>query len=164
MKFTEESSKTNGGGSGKYLRIDDGESSYVILRGEMATSYQKWTGTTYEVANKGDAGASLRFRVNAIVFEDKKPVAKILDGGGHLYFDFKSINDEYLLESTLIKISRAGVGKNTRYTVIPAGPKLQPDAKVMATVEAVPLHSLEAKVSAQTSDVPSFDDSEDVPF
>jgi hypothetical protein len=164
MKFTEEApSGAGGNGKGKFLKIGDGESVYCILRGDIKTSYQKWNGTTYESAKKGDEGASLRFKVNVVVFEDKKPVAKILEGGGHLYFDFKAINDEYPLENTLIKISRVGVRQNTRYTVMPAGPKLQPDAKVMAAVEALELHSLEPKTSVG-ADIPSFDESEDVPF
>jgi hypothetical protein len=164
MKFTEEASNNSNGGAGKYLKIGDNESVYCILRGDIVTSYQKWNGATYEVAKKGEQGASLRFKVNAVVFEDKKPVAKILEGGGHLYFDFKSINEEYPLENTLIKISRVGVRQNTRYTVMPAGPKLQPDAKVMAAVEALELHSLEPKTTANTSDIPSFEDAEDTPF
>jgi hypothetical protein len=164
MKFTEEAPSGGGNGKGKFLKIGDGESIYCIPRGDIKTSYQKWNGSTYESAKKGEEGASLRFKVNVIVFEDKKPVAKILEGGGHLYFDLKGINEEYPLESTMIKISRTGIKQNTRYTVIVAGPKTQPDAKTMEAIQAVQLHSLESKSKAQTSDVPNFDDSEDVPF
>jgi hypothetical protein len=162
MKFTEEPS--NGSGTGKYLRISDGDIVYCILKGDLQTSYQKWNGTTYEPAKKGEQGASLRFKVNAIVFEDKKPVAKILEGGGHLYFDLKNINEEFPLETTMIKITRSGVKQNTRFTVSVAGPKAQPDEKTMKAIEAVQLHSLEPKAQAQTSDIPDFDDSDGLPF
>lgn len=163
MKFTEEA--PSGGGSGKFLKIGDNESVYCVLRGEMKVSYKKWNGTTYVDAKKGEPGASLRFKVNAIVSEDKKPVAKILEGGGHLYFDFKAINEEYPVEETLIKISRAGVGKNTRYSVLVAGPKMQPDKKAMEAIQAVELLPLDAGAGAvPTDDVPGFDDHEEVPF
>lgn len=164
MKFTEDAPSGVGGGSGKFLKLGDGESVYCVLRGDIKVSYSRWTGTTYEPAKKGEEGASMRFKVNAIVAEDKKPVAKILEGGGHLYFDLKGINEEYPLEDTMIKITRTGVKQNTRYSVIVAGPKAQPDAKTMEAIQAVQLHSLESKSKAQTSDVPNFDDSEDVPF
>lgn len=163
MKFTEEPSGGSGGAS-KYLRLSDGDVVYCILKGEIKTSYQKWTGSTYEPAKKGEQGASLRFKVNAVVFEDKKPVAKILEGGGHLYFDLKNINEEFPLETTMIKITRTGVKQNTRFTVSVAGPKAQPDEKTMKTIEQLELHSLESKAQVQTTDVPSFDDSDDVPF
>lgn len=164
MKFTEDAPSGGGNSKSMFLKIGDGESIYCVLRGDIKVSYSRWTGTTYEPAKKGEEGASMRFKVNAIVAEDKKPVAKILEGGGHLYFDLKSINEEYPLEETMIKISRTGMKQNTRYSVIVAGPKAQPDEKTLQAIQAVPLHSLESRGAAQTSDVPGFDDNEDVPF
>lgn len=167
MKFTEEqTSNSGGGGKGMFLDIEDGSSVYCVLRGDMKTEYMKWNKSInrYEPSKKGEDGASLRFKTNAIVFEDKKPVAKILKGGGHLYFDLKAINAEYDIETVLIKISRAGIGKNTRYTVIVAGPKTQPDEKTMKTIQAVQLHSLESKASAVMDNTPNFDDEENIPF
>lgn len=159
MKFTEE--PASGGGSDKYLKIADGQSVYCIFRGDINTSYKKWNGTTYEESSKGTEGAGLRFKVNAVVFEDKKPVVKILEGAGHLYFDLKSINDEYPLEKTMVKISRAGTGKGTRYSVMVAGPKMQPDEKVLKSLDNLMLHSFDK--NATTDDIPNFDE-EEVPF
>lgn len=164
MKFTEDAPSGGGGNGGKFLKLGDGEHVYCVLRGDIKVSYSRWTGSTYEPAKKGEEGASMRFKVNAIVAEDKKPVAKILEGGGHLYFDLKGINDEYPLEDTMIKITRTGVKQNTRYTVIVAGPKAQPDEKTMAAIKAVQLLSLEPKGSVQTDDVPAFDDEDGPPF
>jgi hypothetical protein len=166
MKFTEEPTQSSGGGKSMFLKIADGESVYCVLRGDIKVSYSRWTGTTYEPAKKGEQGASMRFKVNAIVAEDKKPVAKILEGGGHLYFDLKNINEEFPLETTMIKITRTGVKQNTRFTVSVAGPKAQPDEKTMKAIEAVKLHPLES-TKGQTdvgNDLPSFDDNDEIPF
>jgi hypothetical protein len=169
MKFTEDAPQGSSG-PGKFIKLKDGESIYVILRGDIKTSYQKWNGSTYEPAKKGEEGASLRFKVNAVVFEDKKPVVKILEGGGHLYFDLKTINDEYALEITMIKISRAGERQGTRYTVMPAGPKAQPDANMLTAIESLTLHSFEPKGAEPVkpsvgADLPNFFEDEDrLPF
>jgi hypothetical protein len=70
------------------------------------------------------------------------------------------INAKMPLEATKIEISRKGVKKNTRWTVIALGPV---DAKALEQIEKVKLNILHREPSEETAPAAS-DDSSEIPF
>lgn len=162
MKFTEDPQTNNSGGL--FIKLKDGESVQCVLRGEPKVFYVQWENGKSSECSKGAKGAKFRFRINAIVNEDKKYVAKILEQGAVMYSDLKALNEEYPLEETLVKITRHGTGTDTTYTVMPT--RQQPDEKTLKLIELVELQSLESKEKGEKDfgPEPNFDDNENIPF
>lgn len=157
MKFTEDPQTNNSGGL--FIKLKDGESIQCILRGEPKVFYVTWENGKSSECSKGAKGAKFRFRINAVINEDKKYVAKILEQGAMMYSDLKALNEEYPLEETLVKITRNGTGTDTTYSVIPT--KLQPDEKTMKLIASVELNPLESQAKEDQS---NFDSNEEIPF
>lgn len=162
MKFTEDPQTNNSGGL--FIKLKDGESVTGIFRGEPKVFYVQWNNGKSSECSKGAEGAKFRFRINIVVNEDKKYVAKILEQGALVYSDLKALNEEYPLEETLVKITRNGTGTDTTYTVMPM--RAQPDSKTLSAIALVELNSLESKEKTEKDfgPEPNFDENEHIPF
>lgn len=143
MKFTKREMPSKGDGNGGlFLKFKDGESKTVVLRGENYEFRQKWENGKSVLVDESDREGKSRFRVNAIVFEDGKFQAKILEFGLMLYNQLAEIADEYDITTIKIKITRRGTGTDTTYNALPLLKEpLSP--KQMKEIEAVDLNVLE---------------------
>jgi predicted DNA binding protein len=137
------------GGNNLFLKIQDGKSVNAVLRGEIYQFYSRWVDNRSEVVTADAEGARKRFRVNAIVEEDGRLVAKIWEFVTSVYVDLAALNEDYPIETTKVKISRRGTGKETNYQVIPVPPKEQLTERQLKQLESVPLNALEHRDSAQ---------------
>jgi hypothetical protein len=85
--------------------------------------------------------------------------AKVWEFGLTVYNQLAELSEDYDLETTKLKISRRGEGKNTIWSVIPlAKEKLTP--AMLAEIEAVDLNILGAAPAASEP----ADDASEVPF
>lgn len=162
MKFTKRAApNSEGTSSANYLKVLDGQSVTGVPRGEIFEFYQKWPqGGMKETFDKPTMGASSRFKINVVVHEDGKFIAKVFEFGPRVYGQFANIAEELEITKTKIKISRRGSMKNTEWTIIPLGPV---DGKALKSIEAVELNPLGvagASAPVETAD----DDSGEVPF
>lgn len=157
--------KPEEGSSGHFLKIKDGESKRLVLRGDIHECYKKWVGGKGQECAPDEPGAGLRFKVNAILDENGELVAKIWEFGITIYNQLKDINAEYPLENTKIKVTRSGSTKdNTSYTVLPlVGEKDKLLPKHLDKISAISLHELVRTPQGPLRNyAPS--DSDEVPF
>jgi hypothetical protein len=165
--------ESEGGGSDKFLKIKPNDNVKIVLRGEIYEYFVKWEGGK-SIVVKENQGGKLRFRVNALLFdqEQKKFVAKIWEFGQAVYRQLADVNEEYDLETTKIKVSRKGEGKETEYNVLPLLKEPLSD-QVLKMINETPLNVLEKQGSkGATHDEseflgeppPEFDDGEKLPF
>ena len=141
MKFTR-IDMTKGDNGGSYLKVPPGESVKGVFRGEPFSFFQAWPqGGQKQIFDKPTAGASARFKINFVVHENGKFVAKVFEFGAVVNNQLVDLSEDYDIETTKVRISRQGEGKNTVYTIIPvAKEKLTPG--VLAEIEAVQLLAL----------------------
>ncbi len=169
MKF-QKKEKSEAGGN--YLKIKDGESVKGVFRGEIHEFRIKWENNKSIEIPETDPTRMNRFRLNFIVYEGSKFIAKTWEFGITVYDQLASIHSEYDLQKTKVKITRQGTGTDTAYHVLPllkepiAGP-------VLAAIEAVPLNILNAKKSEgrpppdfpeDFGDPPPEEDHDQLPF
>ncbi len=151
MRFVDRPKAPGGdsGGPTLYLRLKDGEAVNIIPRGEIHEFYSVF-GTRGEVTSS-TPGAKLRFKMNVIVNESGTLKAKILEFGMTIYDQLAEINKVCDVTKTKIRLSRKGSGKSdTMYMLLPV--VNEPiSAKVMATIEAIPLNILDGKKPAPKS-------------
>lgn len=141
MKF-QKRTESPGGGSDKFLKLKDGESKTLILKGEIFEYHCKWDGKTYSP----DPGGTSRFRINAIVYEEGKFSAKTWEFPVTVYNQLADINSEYPLDKTKIKLTRQGTGTDTVYHILPLvseKDKLTP--AIISQLDAVTLNILDTK-------------------
>lgn len=132
MKFTKRQAPGSSGGTDKYLKIKDGESKSLWLTGEIYEFYMKWVNGKSVNVEPTDPEGKSRFRVNAGMIEDGKPVMKIWEFPLTVYRQLSAINEEYPLETIKIKVSRHGSGTDTEYHVLPLlRDKIEPSLKLM---------------------------------
>lgn len=169
MKFTKRESVSHG--SENYLKIKGGESINVIPRGEIYEYYVKWENGKSQVVAK-DAGGKIRYRVNVIVKDGEKLLAKIWEFGTPVYEQLSSINEEYDVTKTKIKVTRHGEGLETTYMLLPLLKEPISDA-MLKTIGNIDLHILEPKQrpnstqpssATQDFDGPPMPSFEDIPF
>ncbi len=160
MKFTKRSALASEGTSAaNYLKILDGQSVTGVPRGEVFEYWQKWPqGGMKEVFAVPTMGASSRFKINVVVQEDGKFVAKVFDFGPRVYNQLADIAEELDLTKTKIKISRRGSAKNTEWNIFPLGTV---EGKALTAIEAVELNKLGASGSTPA---PAADDGGELPF
>ncbi len=154
-------STTQSTGSTKYLKLKDGESVNIILRGNVHRFFSIF-GVKGEVSREMP-GAKLRYKVNAIVSIEGKFEAKILEYG-------KMINDEFYkcsqvcdVTKTKLKLSCRGKGLKTEYFAMPIVNEPIPPA-VMKQIEAVPLNMLDTKPPVNKADPGPIESFEDMPM
>ncbi len=137
MKFTRVGNQSDGASGGAFLKLDTGESVNAVLKGELYTFWQVWPqGGTKQVFTEPTAGAQMRFKINAIVYEDGGFTAKVWEFPAATNDMLFELQQEVDLEKTKLKISRTGQGKKKMWMVIPLGPL---DAKALKAVDAVAL-------------------------
>lgn len=152
-----------------FLKVKDGESVNVIPRGEIYEYYVKWEGGKSHVVAR-DEGGKVRYRVNVVVKEDDKLVAKIWEFGVPVYDQLAAINEEYDVTRTKIKVTRHGEKLDTTYMLLPLLKEPISEA-MLKTIGGIDLHILEPKTSKPVSksqmedfgDVP-MPDEENLPF
>lgn len=158
------------GGGGPYLKIEDNSSVIGVVRGEVLEFYQIWPkGGDKQMFDSPTPGASPRFRVNFIVYEEKRFTAKIWEYPPTVSNMLADIADSYNLETTKIKISKTKQGKQTTYMILPlAGEKDRLSEKTVKEIAAVNLNILSIRPSAQGDQPPEYpsghDSREDIPF
>lgn len=135
MKFTKRQ-ESSGGGQDKFLKFKDGESKNLILRGEIFEFYMKWVNGKSQAAESNDPEAKVRFKINAV----EGSAVKIWEFPLTVYNQLASINEEYPLEKTVIKVTRHGTGTDTVYHVLPLL-----KATIPAAIERLELHILGSK-------------------
>lgn len=132
MKFTKRTTPGSSGGVDKYLKFKDGESKSLWLTGEIFEFYMKWVGGKSEIVEPTDPLGKSRFRVNAGLIEEGKPVMKVWEFSMPVYRALGAINEEYPLETIKVKVTRHGVDKNTEYNILPLlRDKIEPSLKLM---------------------------------
>lgn len=169
MKFERVSLSQGNGDGGAFLKIEDNSSVNGLLRGDVLKFYQCWPqGGDKQVFDKPTPGASPRFKVNFIIHEEGKFVAKIWEFPPTVSNMLADIAEAYDLTQTKIKISKHKQGKKTSYMILPlANEKLT--AKHLKEINAVELNTLSVPVEQAPQGplknyVPSDDDGSDIPF
>lgn len=115
MDFTE----TPPSGNRNFLKLKDKESVEVVFRGTPHIFYKIWDNGKSKICDETHPDAKWSFRINAIMKENGLYIAKIWEGGVTVYNMLKDLNEEYPLETTVVKITRSGMGTDTVYSSIP---------------------------------------------
>lgn len=161
MKFNK--SPKEGGGSGNmFLKLKDGESVKVILRGDPYEFYSKWENGKSILSDESDRDARFRFRMNVVVREGNSYVAKIWEQGPTAYNTLKELIDSgYDLEKTILNIKRIGQELNTTYSILPT--KFEVTKEIEKEISKLDSHYLGHDVESG-SKAPSMDTEEEIPF
>lgn len=164
MKFRKLELQEN---SGKFLRIKSGESIKGVFRGEIYEFMIKWENNKSHVVENLDLTKNNRFKLNFVVFEEGRFIAKIWEFSQTVYNTLSSIAEEYPLEKTKVKITRQGVGTETTYHILPLlNEPLGPQA--LSQIEAVELAFLgtQKKPEPENRLLPAsnYETEEDLPF
>jgi hypothetical protein len=168
MKFKYSPQERSGSGDGNlFLRLKDGDSVKVILRGNPSEFFTLWQNGKSSPAPEGTKGASFRFRINAIVTENDKYVVKIWEQGTRVYNALKALSEDYDLNKTVLRVSRSGSSKDdTQYSIVPLPGGV--DSQAERAIGSLKLHELEVKSQVEPTpfdQVPTTDfDDEIIPF
>lgn len=159
MKFKEEPSTA---GAQDHLKLKDKESRVGVFRGDPLEFYSVWNNSKSTPSKKGEPGARFRFKVNFVTKDEgQNYVALVWEQGPTVYNLLKSLNEDYPLENTVMKITRFGSTKDTTsYTIlpIPKGHEVTPALEAMlAKVKLNELHAGPAQV--QEAEPEHFDQS-----
>lgn len=150
MKFKERA-KSPFEGSSKYIRLKDGESVTGILRGEIYEFHIKWVNGKSVVVDEKDPEAKHRYKINMVVPEEGKFVAKVLEFGSMLYDHLYELSLNMNLEKTKLKLSRKGTGTDTTYIPVPLGPI---EEKTLTQLSGVELNILNVQKSEPKHEEP----------
>lgn len=151
MKFNKRDiPKSDGSGGNMFMRLKDGESVTGVCRGEVYEFFIIWENNRSRIVKQSEDGAKSRFRLNLVVHEDGKFIAKIWEFGLTIYNQLSDISDEYNLEETKLKISRRGVGTDTVYMILPLL-KEPISPKTLKEISAVHMLILEHKPTVPKS-------------
>ncbi len=137
---------------GKYLKLEPGDSALGAFRAAPLGIEQHWTTDgSVRCSRTGCAlcakGVAVKARVRINFFDLKERVMKIAEGGGPWYRDLKVYKKKYdgtgkpAFEAMAFEITRHGVGKQTKYSIVPDG---EMTAEQKALVAAASLHKLDA--------------------
>lgn len=167
MKFPKRD--TNEGG-GLFFKLKDGESKTGVLRGEVYEFGVIWKDGKSTVTSIGTQGSKARYKLNIVVHEENKFVAKVWEFSQTVCNQLAALSEEYDMSITKIKISRKGTDLDTEYSIITT--KDQLGAGHIKAIEQVPLNILDQTkkdIPNMAPQAPGFGsepnwDSEDVPF
>lgn len=165
-----------GEGDGRsYVKLKDKESIKGVFRGSPKIKYIHWqdgkgddcAGQGCQLCASGNK-KSFRFLLNMVVKDESGGyVAKVLEQGWTVYNQLRDLNVEYPLESNIVKVTRAGSGKNdTSYTILPI-PNGVVTKEIEAKISAVKLYDFDEPVQAKSppkGDTPPPHTDEDIPF
>lgn len=161
-----------------FISLKDGEEVIGVFYGNPSTFNQHWVDNKSEPCT-GDSSCgpcaegirkSFRFRLNLIVSENGRPVAKILEQGRKLYKALSELNNEYPLEDHYVKIKRTGKTMNdTVYTALPLKKEMTSETKrTLSDVRLLPTDPTDPfwmeDQETGFSRPATSSDSEDVPF
>jgi len=118
------------------LRLEDNQSVIGILRGEPYEYRTHWgEGKSYVCSGDGctfcQEGKKSNFRFRMEIFLPKMGI-KILDQGYQFYKSLREINEKAPLETRVIKITRKGALRDTKYFV-----ELMPDEVNPALIDKI---------------------------
>lgn len=166
MKFKKFDQPSSEGG-GLYLKIVEDVPVFVICRGDIYDYFVLWNEGKSSVVMEGTPGAKLRFKVNAVVNENGRLVAKIWEFGRMVYDQLvkaqaliENIDDTLTLETTRLQIIRTGQKLDTDYQVNPilkAAGRLTP--KELHEIEALDLNILDKNAAPRAEEpMPTAED------
>lgn len=158
MQFRKDLPET--GGSKNFLKLKDKESVTGIFMGDLYEFFVIWENGKSQVVPEGTPNAKFRFRVNFVMKENGVYVPKIIEQGLTFYRDLAAINEEYPLETIVVKVTRNGTGTDTTYNLLPLlKQEITKEARDhLKTLELLPLEH-----SQKNNDQhPAF--SEEIPF
>ena len=156
MKFQERAKKQSGDSS-RYLKVGDGETVSGIFRGEVYSFHVKWVGGKSQVTDSNDREAKLRHKVNVVVYEGNKFVAKVFEFPDGVYEQLGEVNKKCggALEKFKVKIARSGIEKATRYFFLPEEkPLSEVVLKAIALVDLNILDGKKAEAQAPADEFP----------
>lgn len=155
MKFNKrEVSGGSGADSKDFLKLKDGDKVSGVCCGEIYEFQTKWENGRSSVVT---SGGKPRFRVNFVVKEDGKAIAKIWEFGVKVYNQLADIHDVYPLDQTVIRVSRTGSTKdNTTYNILPILNEKM-DEKALKALSKIDLKMLEHNPSASADAVLEID-------
>lgn len=170
MQF--KSSPSTGSEGKNFISLKDQQSVIGIFRGDVFEYYRHWenrnskpcTGEGCELCARGNK-PRFAFRLNFIVREGDKRVAKILERGSKDYKQLKNLNGSYPLDKTVVKITRYGSDMNdTNYVILPE-PSIKYDEKMERDLQRVELLNLDPGAQAEEAAPAEVSDAnEDVGF
>jgi hypothetical protein len=145
-------SKGGGVSDPNVISLKGGQSIVGVLKGDLHE---------FEKPFKPGEKPKFRFRVNFIMKEDGKLVARILEQGWKVYKQLEELQlAGWNLKETKIRVSRQGTTQqDTIYTVTAMPEKIPPAA--LEEINKVKLHPLDGAGNQQSS---QQDANEDVPF
>jgi hypothetical protein len=147
VKFTKvEMTKSEGGSGGIFFKPDDGETVVLIPRGATYMFYSEYD--SKKASDKWFAGASKRYRINVVLKENDRLVAKIWEFGvlvNNTWAELQEDTEKKDIEGIAFKVTRRGLGKDTTYVIRELKEKEQPSPEKLKEIMAVPLHVLEHK-------------------
>lgn len=151
-----------------FLKVEPGKSIKGILKGDPLDFQTHWKSGASTVCKgeqctlcKENVKKGFRFRINFLVNEEGTYVAKIFEQGGVVYDQLKSLTADYVLEKTLVKITREGEGLHTKYAILPLPHTFTEESLKM--LSGVSLQDLTKFGREDEEALPSSDD-DNIPF
>jgi hypothetical protein len=156
LKFPKKESE---GSSALFFKLKDGDIKTGVLRGEVFEYAALWKDRRSVVVPVGTPGSKCRYRINIVVHEEGKFLAKIWEFSQTICNQLAALAEEYDMSITKIKISRKGSTiQDTEYSIIPT--KDQLSAAQIKLIGEVPLNILEHKDVQEKSLPPPSNDSD----
>jgi hypothetical protein len=134
-----------------HLNLKDGETVQGVFVGDPVEFEQSYKG----------GELSFRFVVNFAIKENGAITAKIFETGWLAYKEMQELNEEYPLETWMVKIKRDGENKDTRYTITPMK-KGEVTKAMKKQIKDLDLHNLREMVEKRKDAVLSEDQDVDV--
>lgn len=129
--------------SNTYLKLNDKDQVKGVFRGDVEEFFVTWENGKSRECAPDDDGAKFRFRVNFVTKENGSLTAKIWEGGQIVYNQLRDLNESFDLERTVVTVKRNGTGKDTTYSVLPAGKDFKVSDEMERQLANVKLHDLE---------------------
>lgn len=158
MKFeVNPDSLAKGSGSGKYLKLKDGDEVRGVFRGDPYTYYAKWENKSLSWSKEEQPGYRFRFRINFVQKVNGEYVPKVLEQGPMVYRQMAELAEDWELESTVVKLKRRGEGLDTEYSlVVTNDPVTDFDALKAVELLDVEPEASKPKTEAELEDEPPF--------
>ena len=153
----------------KFLKIEPGQSVSGVFRGEPLFYACKEVDKKTVPCPPSDPQAKARFKVNFIMKQkDLSYKSFVWEQSGGVYNALKTLNEDFPLETTIVKISREGSGLKTKYTILPNGSNFKVSPELDTLLNDVQLIKLD--VGTPDEDAQAFppeeatENNEDLPF
>lgn len=146
MNFAPKSDDTR-----NYIKFQDGEPITGVFRGEMFHFRIHWNNNNRSVVCeapncepcKAGVKSSRKFRLNFIVKDGGKFVAKICEQGAEFHDQLLNLDEGgFKIEQTIFRILRKGTKMDTTYSIMPAAPNFKVTPEMEKLLAAVPLNDI----------------------